>query len=396
MNIQLESLTKSLIILLSIFIMSLIYYTVHIGNKHIKKQNKIKINRTKIIPIIVGIVSLYIFLLLMKKYSILADTVSTIIISAILAYLFNPVVNYLEKYKISRGWGVLIIYLIIIGIIFVLAFSIIPKTGREMKRLMTTLPIYIEDISEKSNDLYARYYIKFDNMPPIFKSIGAIVLNNINDIKNVVIKNISKFFEGMVSTFPKIVNLVLTPIVTFYFLKDKEFFTNKLFLTIPKKHRKDLKELFIEIDSSLSQFIRGRMILALYVGVATTILLLILRIEFAVIIGILTGIADIIPYFGPMLGFLPAVFFASLSSPIKALWVSILFVLIQWVENNVLAPKIIGKTTGIHPLTILLSLIIGGGIFGVMGMIFSIPVVAVVKILIEFFIGKIEPPNLEE
>lgn len=396
MNIQFESLIKSLMTLLSIFIIVLIYYTVHIGNKHISKSKKIEINITKVVPIIVGIISVYIFLLLMKKYSILADTVSTIIISAILAYLFNPVVNYFEEHKISRCWGVLIIYLIIAGIIFILAFSIIPKTGKEMKKLMTTLPTYIESISNEVNDLYTKYYINLDNMPSIFKSLEEIIVTNVNSIRDIVIKNISKFFEGIISTFSKIVSLVLIPIVTFYFLKDKEFFTNKLFLTIPKKYRKDLRELLIEIDSSLNQFIRGRMILALYVGVATTILLLILRIEFAIVIGMLTGVADIIPYFGPILGFLPAVFFAFLNNPIKALWVSILFILIQWVENNVLAPKIIGENTGIHPLTILLSLVIGGGIFGVMGMIFSIPAVAVLKILIEFFIGRIERPNIEE
>ena len=107
----------------------------------------------------------------------------------------------------------------------------------------------------------------------------------------------------------------------------------------------------------------------------------------------ITGIADIIPYFGPFLGFLPAVFFALLNSPIKAFWVAVLFIGIQWIENNVLAPKIIGESTGIHPITILLALIIGGGMFGVMGMIFSIPLVAVAKILFNFIMENIKKPN---
>ena len=186
----------------------------------------------------------------------------------------------------------------------------------------------------------------------------------------------------------------MIPILTFYFLKDKDYFKNKLYITIPKNKRKEIKELSLEIDRALSQFIRGRLILALFVGVATTIFLFILRVDFALVIGILTGIADIIPYFGPFIGFLPAVFFAYLNSPIKALWVALLFVGIQWAGNNILAPKIIGESIGMHPVTVLLALIIGGGAFGVVGMIFSIPVVAVLRIIFGYILVKVRRRNM--
>lgn len=396
MDMQLSFLIKSVILLLLIFIFSLIYYTIHIGNKHIKKGNRIKINKTKIIPIIIGIIIIYLFLLLVNRYSIIADTILTIIISAILAYLLNPIIDYFEKHKISRNCGILILYLIIVGIFFVFIFSIIPKTTSEMKKLMITLPMRFNNISNKLNNIYIKFCINIENMPSIFKSLEDIIFKNINNVKNIINNNIDKFFKGVISTFSKFISLILTPIVTFYFLKDKDYFVSKLSLTIPKKWRRDVKELLVEIDNSLSKFIRGRLILALYVGVATTILLLVLRIDFAFVIGMLTGVADIIPYIGPLLGFLPAVFFAFLNSPIKALWVSIIFLGIQWVENNILAPKIIGESTGIHPLTVLLSLVIGGGLFGVVGMIFSIPVVAILKILIDFFVGKIGNMKTED
>src|SRR5690606_35156615 len=157
--------------------------------------------------------------------------------------------------------------------------------------------------------------------------------------------------------------------------------------------RQDVKELLLEIDRSLSQFIRGRLILAFYVGIVTTIFLLVLDIEFAILIGLVTGIADIIPYFGPFLGFLPAIIFGFLNSTMKGIWVAIIFILIQWVENNVLAPKIIGDSTGIHPITILLALIIGGGMFGVIGMIFSIPIIAIWNILFDFIIENVKKQN---
>ncbi|NLW40640.1 MAG: AI-2E family transporter [Tissierellia bacterium] len=394
MNINSSVLMRNLIVIVSVLLVLAIYYLIHIGNRFVEKGKEIKINRKKILPIILGVLTLYLFYLLAKQYNIITDTISTIIISAILAYLFNPIVNFLEKYDIPRGWGVIIVYLTIIGLILLLSFSVFPKTGKEIKRFITILPMYFEKITSFIDDMYYRYYTNIDNMPPIIKGIEAVIINSFRNFEDLILSSVSRFVEGIISTFSKVISLILIPILTFYFLKDKDYFKTSLYLLIPKRFRKEVKELSIEIDRALSQFIRGRFILAIYVGITTTILLLILRIDFAVVIGIITGIADIIPYFGPFLGFLPAVFFAFVSSPVKALWVAILFIGIQWIENNVLAPKIIGETTGMHPITILLALIIGGGMFGVMGMVFSVPVVAVFKILFSFFVERVKIRNL--
>lgn len=184
-------------------------------------------------------------------------------------------------------------------------------------------------------------------------------------------------------------NLVVIPIITFYFLNDKNYFIKKTYLTIPKKYRQDAKRLGKEIDRALGEFIRGRIIVAIFVGVSTTILLLVLRVDFALLIGMIAGAVDIIPYFGPVIGIIPAAFFALLESPVKALWVVLIFIGIQQIENNIISPKVIGEGMGIHPITIILSLIIGGGIFGILGMVFAVPVVAIVKILFSFIIEKL-------
>lgn len=387
-------LIRNLILLVSILLILAIYYLIHIGNRYVEDDKRIKINTKKILPLIIILAIIYIFYILFKKYSIVYDTFYTVLISAILAYIFNPVINYLEKHKIPRIIGILIVYIFIIGIFIILSLLVIPRTGREIKGFFAALPTYFDRISQFLDNLYIKYYTNLDNMPPIFKSLEGIILDNINAIKDIIINSISRFFEGLISTFSRVISLILIPILTFYFLKDKDYFKNKLYITIPKNKRKEIKELSLEIDRALSQFIRGRLILALFVGVATTIFLFILRVDFALVIGILTGIADIIPYFGPFIGFLPAVFFAYLNSPIKALWVALLFVGIQWAGNNILAPKIIGESIGMHPVTVLLALIIGGGAFGVVGMIFSIPVVAVLRIIFGYILVKVRRRNM--
>ena len=374
----------------------LIYYLINIGNQYILEDKRIRINKRKAFIIILGIIFIYIFYLLSRKHNIIKDMIYTIIISMVLAYLINPLVIHLEKYNMKRGTAVLFIYALVLGLILILSFIIIPKTGKEIKRLFKLLPDYFHSISRLIDNFYIKYYESMDNMPPIFQGLDEIIIGNMEKLEKSISLNISRFIEGVIFTFSKIISLILIPILVFYFIKDQDYFKEKIYYMLPENSRKEIKTLIIEIDKVLGQFIRGRLILALYVGITTTALLLLFRIDFALIIGLITGIADIIPYLGPFLGFLPAVFFAFLKSPIIAIWVGLIFLGIQWIENNVLAPKIIGKSIGIHPITVLLALVLGGGIFGVFGMILSIPFIATMKILYNYFKGKVNFLNPKE
>ncbi|NMA85700.1 MAG: AI-2E family transporter [Tissierellia bacterium] len=393
---MLWNIEKTLLIEFSMLLILLIYYLINIGNQYILEDKRIRINKRKAFIIILGIIFIYIFYLLSRKHNIIKDMIYTIIISMVLAYLINPLVIHLEKYNMKRGTAVLFIYALVLGLILILSFIIIPKTGKEIKRLFKLLPDYFHSISRLIDNFYIKYYESMDNMPPIFQGLDEIIIGNMEKLEKSISLNISRFIEGVIFTFSKIISLILIPILVFYFIKDQDYFKEKIYYMLPENSRKEIKTLIIEIDKVLGQFIRGRLILALYVGITTTALLLLFRIDFALIIGLITGIADIIPYLGPFLGFLPAVFFAFLKSPIIAIWVGLIFLGIQWIENNVLAPKIIGKSIGIHPITVLLALVLGGGIFGVFGMILSIPFIATMKILYNYFKGKVNFLNPKE
>ncbi|MDR7855993.1 AI-2E family transporter [Tissierella sp.] len=379
----------SLSILLLILI---IYYLVNIGNKYVEDNRKIKINNKKVMPILLGLIFVFAFYSLLKKYTVLSDTFYTIILSAILAYLFNPIINRLEKKGIKRVWGVLLLYLCIILVIMFFFFLVVPRSTTEIKRLVSDMPKYLEQASSLIDAMYNKYYSTLGDLPPMFQGVQQVVMENIVGLESIVVNGLKTFIGGIINTFSKVVSIVLTPILTLYFLVDKDYFKVKIMGLIPEKRRKEYKKLFNEMDYSLSKFVRGKIIMATYVGIATSIVLLIIGVDFAIVIGFITGIADIIPYIGPFLGFAPAVFFAYLSSPLKAIWVSLFFLSIQWIENNIMAPKILGDTTGIHPMVVLLSIIIGGGIFGVVGMILAVPVVAVSIILFKFIVEKLKRP----
>ena len=381
---------KSIIILLITLTFLIIYYLINIGNTFIPYSKRIRLKDKKILSVALGLLCFFVLYYLFKKYSILSDTLYTIIFSAILAYILNPLVNYLEQKGVKRVYGVLILYLIILGCIMILAFLIVPKSSREIKRLAVDMPKYIENISGGIDYLYDKYYLTIGGLPDIFQGVQQIVMENLIGIEEMVVNGLKNFFLALINVFSKVVSLILTPILTFYFLVDKEYFLNKIKKLIPKNQKQKTLDLLRDIDISLSKFVRGKIILAAAVGVATSIMLLILGVDFALFIGFITAIADVIPYIGPFIGFVPAFFFALVMSPIKALWVAIFFVFIQWLQNNILAPKIIGDTTGIHPMVILFSIIIGGGIFGVLGMILSVPVVAISVILFDFIKKEIE------
>lgn len=369
----------------------IIYYLINIGNKFVKEDKQINIKKNKLWPGILIIIIMVLIYNMFEKYSILSDTLFTIIFSIILAYLFNPIIVRFEKKGIRRFWGVMILYIIILGIFFIFAFLILPRTGREIKNFISSMPYYIEEFSNLMDNIIGKYDAVMGEFPLILDTFDfkEAISKNITGFQSLMLNGIKSFINTIINMFAKAVSWILTPILTLYFIVDKEYFIEKFLNLIPEKYLDESFELFEEIDVSLSKFVRGRLIMALYVGVLVTISLLVLRVDFAVAIGIITGFADIIPYIGPFLGFLPAVFFALLDRPIKAIWVAVIFFTIQWTENNVLAPKVIGETTGLHPTVVLLSIIVGGGMFGVIGMILSVPIIAVSIILYDFIKNKI-------
>lgn len=386
---------KAVWILSTVLLLLIIYYLINIGNNFIPDRKRIRVSNSKVLPILGVFLLFYLLLALFRRYTILSDTFFTIILSAVLAYILNPIVDYFVSKGMKRLFAVITLYLMTSGIIFILTFLIIPGSSREIGKLVNNIPIYFSNISRYIDELYTRYYSNLGDLPPLLQGIETAIIQNISKLENIVIEGVKGLVGGIINSFTKIISFILTPVLTFYFLVDKDFFKEKIKESLPLKHRDEVYGLSLEIDKSVSQFVRGRLIMALCVGVATTIALLIIGVDFAMVIGFITGVADVIPYIGPFLGFVPAVIFAFIASPIKALYVSIFFVLIQWAENNILGPKILGGTIGMHPLTILLSIIAGGAIFGVLGMIVSVPFVAICRIFFVFFKEKLKKPPEE-
>lgn len=390
MPFDVQHLLLNTILVLVVFLLSFsIYYLINIGNTKVSLRNRLKfdqifIKRTAVIIILI-LITLFIF----NKYPIVSRTLSTAIISIIVAYLINPLVIKLENLGLKRSYAILIVYLIVILFFAIIVVFLWPMLVEQLKNLVQSIPQivrYVNRLSDKIGGKFKDYPAVNDFILDGTKSI----LKSLNKVQDNLIFELGNIGEKVSGLASGILKIVLIPVFTFYFIMFKEKYFIWIKKQVPANKYKGTVSLFREVDRVNSQFVRGRLIMAIAVGIMTTIFLLIMRIDYALIIGIITCVADIIPYIGPALGFIPAVVLALVDSPIKAVIVAIAFVLIQWVENNILAPKILGTTIGLNPLLILVSLIIGAGMFGVPGMIFAVPVVATLKVVTGYFKNDIK------
>jgi predicted PurR-regulated permease PerM len=145
----------------------------------------------------------------------------------------------------------------------------------------------------------------------------------------------------------------------------------------------------IEMDNSLGSFIRGQLLISAIVRILIAVGLSIMGVDFALIIGLIAGIFNIVPYFGPIIGAVPAVVFALLKSPLTAVYVVLLFAVVNQVESSIISPNILGEHVGLHPVTVIFSIISGGYLFGILGVILAVPVTSIVKVTLRYVHNKL-------
>jgi predicted PurR-regulated permease PerM len=307
------------------------------------------------------------------------------IFSIILAYLLNPIVQLFERRKIKRIYCVLFVYLIFLMLILLFAFILAPRLVKDIKVLLENLPKHSSQIQIMIND-FQNSYIN-SNLP---QGIKDVIDESIINLQDLIIVTLQSVLDSVLNIFSKILNVIIVPVIVFYLLKDAEYFRKQSMLLLPKKHRSKAILLFRDIDNAFGKFIRGQIIIAMFIGLLTTTALSIIHVKYAVFLGLFAGLANIIPYFGPIIGLVPTVIFALFDSPSKALYAAASFILIQQIESGILTPKIIGESVGVHPVYVILSLFIGGKLVGIAGMILAVPVLVAIKLTVRHLLRYIK------
>lgn len=302
-------------------------------------------------------------------------------VALVLAYISNPLVGELEKKDVPRHVAIILVYLMLITGIGLLGYYIVPRLIQEMETVLVVLPKQMQQLSRFGNRLLSR--IERIELPV---DISNLIAEGIARIEQFVNGFLSRILDLVIGMFSHLFGLFLAPIIGYYILRDREIMAQKAMNLIPVAYRSDVKGLVEDIDEVLSGFIRGQLIISAIVGAAVAaVLAFVLKIKFALLLGMWAGIFNIIPYFGPVIGAIPVVAIALVDSLWKAMWVIVLFVVVNNLESAFLTPRIVGREVGLHPILLIFAVLAFGHLFGVVGMLIAVPVVAVIKVLLIFF-----------
>lgn len=326
----------------------------------------------KIINSILVILSILLILILYIKIKTISSIVNIVFIGFILAYALKPLRDTIsEKFKLSKKISSISIILTIFLGLILLSYIVIPSIIRESY----SIGYILDNIDE-----YVKSIVYKLNLNDI--SFFEAIYNQISEEVNIFFSKVTdNLLENLMVCFESLVSLAIVPIVTYYFLVDGDLIYNKLLLILPTEKRIIAKRVISHIDKVLSRYIISQLLLSLIIGALTFIVLVIIDVKFALILGIFNGILNIVPYFGPIIGGVPAIFVAFMESPNKALWTLIAIFLIQQIEGNILSPKITGDSTNMHPIIIIILLLVGEKLGGLIGMIVAVPIGVIVKVI---------------
>ena len=310
-------------------------------------------------------------------YKPLGKIINPFVYALILAYILDPLVELLEKRKIKRIWAILLVFLLVFAIIGIAFATIIPSLTGDLSGIIEDIPNIVDFTEKLIVDLRAgeiefipEEFQDFLNVEDQMSKAGEYLRNAFRGI-----------FDALVNSPGTLLDIIITPIITFYYLKDKDRIIKAFTQDIPEAAMSKIKELAGDMDKVLGGFIKGQITVAAFVGILTGIGCFFIGVPYALTVGLVAGITNIIPYFGPWLGGVLPVVLGFMEKPIMALWVVILIIVIQQIEATFLSPQIMSHSVGLHPLLVMFSVLFFGSMFGIPGMIIGVPLMGVLKIL---------------
>ncbi|HEX2947238.1 MAG TPA: AI-2E family transporter [Clostridia bacterium] len=307
--------------------------------------------------------------------------ISPFLMTIPLVYIIKPLAERLASKKINISLSILLVYFFFISALAAVCIFFIPELASNMRELMETLPQLIQDYEKVFNNLLSA--IKTSNWSEqvktaIFKEIEA----GMGTLQKILFKSLENGVNMIVETIRFIVDFTIAFVITYYIIKDGEKFRDYFLLMLPRRWRNGMTGICKEIGNILAGFIQGQLMTALIVGILETMGLMIIKMKYSLVLGMVGGLANVIPYFGPYIGLLPALAIALTVSPMKAVWTIVIFMGVQQIDNNFISPKMIEGKLGLHPVATIFAVLVGGEFFGILGMLLAVPVLAIMRVLV--------------
>lgn len=313
-------------------------------------------------------------LLILVFLYFIRDILAVIFISLIFASAVDPWVDKLQKIKIPRSVTILFIFIILLVVVGSVVTILIPPIVEQVTQLTTEFPTYYQKLVDSFS--YLQDYSDTHGISENFEK-------SVTFFEEKVTTAISGLFSKVGGVVAGIVSFFLVLVITFYMTVEESAIKRSLKFIVPKRQQNFVAEVVDKAQRKIGSWLTGQLILCLIVGVLAYLGLLILGVDYALVLGIFAGIGELVPYAGPVISAVPAVLLALAQSPVKAIFVVILYFVIQQLENHVLVPKVMQKAVGLNPIISILALMVGAKIGGVVGMILAIPVATAISVVIQ-------------
>ncbi len=330
----------------------------------------------RVFLILIGIAILVLFFPYVK------DVLVMFIIAWLFSVLLSPLVDYLESQGLKRGWAILIVMILILAILGFSFSLIIPGIIHTVESLTSKLQSDV--ITEFNGKVEAFFEKNFSNA-----ELARNVTAKFNEIGITLLESLGEFFKNVGSI---LASMIIIPFITFFLIKDSRRFKRSVISKVPNKYFELSLNILHKVENQVGKYIQSQAIDALIVGILSTIGLFIINlvlhgpIPYFLFIGMLAGLANLIPYVGPVVGAIPALALAILNNPphlgLILIWIVIMFAIVQAIDNSLISPMVVSKSVNMHPLTVVAVVIIGGKLAGAIGMLFAVPFTGIIKVTV--------------
>lgn len=308
--------------------------------------------------------------------------VTPLVLAAALSYILMPVVTALERRAVPRSLAIIVVY-VFVGLLAASILSfLVPFLVTEVETLIDTLPEQTARLEGLTLDRLHRLRSQASLPATMREGIQSIVVG----VERALATMTTRVVGAVLAVFTSVFYMILAPVLAYFIMRDWASITDGFLGFFPTKYHTRLVALGSKVNRVLAGFIRGQLIVSFIIGLIIAGGLAILGVRYALVVGLIAGAFEVVPYFGPIIGAVPAVFLALLDSPVKAVYAAVLFVVVNQLESAILSPKVMGDSVGLHPLTVIFAILAGAEVAGIIGMLVAVPLTAVVKVVGEFVV----------
>lgn len=298
-----------------------------------------------------------------------------------LFYLLNPLINLIEKLKIKRSFAILLVMVLFLSGAAIFIISMVPLLMNQLSDLIDNIPTIISDIEAQTKDL--SFLSSLDNVN-VEESLNQLNIS-LNALSKSFLFNITSSISSIIGKLANLTIVLITiPIILFYMFHDGKKLQLSVTHLFPDKYQKHVFELLHLTNEVITAYISGKGLASIVVAVLLYFGFLLIGVPYTLLLAIINGFTNLIPYVGPFIGGVPAVIVALTISPTAAILTTLLIFVVQQLDANLLTPKFVGKSLAIHPLTIIIILLVAGKMLGIVGIIFGVPAFAVIKTAITY------------